>query len=118
DILAEALDLARSGGDVEELIARHPKHAERLRQDLATAAAARDAAAGQPAPSTARLRRLQADLAAERERRSAPRGRFGGVLPRLAIASAAAVALVAAVLYFSLQSQQTAEASVEGVIVE
>ena len=119
DLLEECLSLVRSGENPERLIATHPEHADQLRLDLATARDARATVRDLPAPADARPQ-LRAELAARREmaarRRLLRLPRFLPA-PALAGAAVAAVALIAALAVFTLPSN-TAEASIEGVVVE
>jgi hypothetical protein len=116
DALEECLQALRRGADLEQTLAGHPEHADRLRADLAAATGLRALAASLPRPDAASARRLQAALA---ERR--PRGTSTRRLPApaFALAALAAVALLAfAALSGSLGGSSAQAATLEGVVLE
>lgn len=119
DLLDQCLEMARRGADPEELIAAYPEHAEALRQELAAARHMRQVAQSLPGPGAAPLRRFNADLAAARRDATAPPRTFR-LRPYLAPALAASLVavLIVATATMLMVPGGTAEASIEGVIVE
>jgi hypothetical protein len=124
NVLAACLDRIRTGESIEALVAEHPRYAERLRFDLTTAASARSLSARLPATSDDSRLRFIRDLQSERRSAAAtpakPHRRwFGWRLGLPAIAATAAALLVVAVLVTGIVTPtNTAEASIEGVIVD
>jgi len=122
DLLEDCLAAIRRGEEPERLIAAHPGHAAQLRLDLATAGSVRGVVRELPAPSDARARqRLRADLAAQREAVAGRRSFFGRLrlmpAPALAVIAVAVIALVATLAVVTMPGN-TAEASIEGVVIE
>jgi hypothetical protein len=132
DALEDCLQTMRARGDIEAAIARHPRHAAELRNDIALASAIRIAGSiNKPLPGAdgraglrraAALRDARAGMApaATRQRRA---GLFEGWLRPAALAGLAALVLVAVGLTAtgsvgSLGRGTAEAATVEGVVVE
>lgn len=124
DILEACLERLRSGALVDDVVAEYPRFADELRRDLAAAASARSVPAGLPPAGEGARARFQVELQSRRgaaaARLSKPGGgwlRWSAAMP--AIAASAAVLLLAVVLLGGVfSSSQTAEAAVEGVVVD
>jgi hypothetical protein len=122
DVLAACLDRMRRGEKIDALVAENPAFADRLRGDLSAAGSLRGVAGGLP-PTTETVRaRFAGDLRARRSAAATPEKQGGWLRWRLALpalAATAAALLVAVVLVSGVVAPaNTAEASIEGVIVE
>ena len=90
DALEDSLQKLRAGGQLDRVVAAHPQHAARLREDLTTAQQVREASATLPDLSVRAAWRLQSALEAEAAERQAatrrthtPRAGAWGVSPVL-----------------------------------
>lgn len=122
DVLEECLAALRRGEDTTPLLAANPAFAEQLRLDIAAAGVARRLSAELPEPTPAARQLFRSNLNAQRAAVAARRPRFGWFglkSPVLALAGGAVVALVVALAVGGvLIPADTAEASIEGVLVE
>jgi hypothetical protein len=123
DVLAACLERMRRGEAIDALVAEHPAFADQLRADLGAAGSLRAAASALPATTEAARARFAGELRAQRgavaARVKQRRGWFRWRLALPALAATAAALLVAAVLVSGVVAPtDTAEASIEGVIVE
>jgi hypothetical protein len=132
DALEDCLSVMRSGGDLQSAVAGYPQYEDSLRDDVRLAYALRRAATRVVPPEGAEMRaamRLtnalrEARAAAQPARRSSGFGWLAGALRPMAVVGVAVVALVVFGLGASgtvsnpLGGAKSAEASVEGVVVE
>ncbi|MGE0059522.1 MAG: hypothetical protein AB7T32_16195 [Dehalococcoidia bacterium] len=123
DVLATCLDRMRRGESIDTLVAEFPRFAVQLRADLTTAASSRGLAARLPATSSDARVRFQRDLQAQRRAVASKPQRTGGWF-RLSLALPVGAAMAAALLAVAvlaggvLAPTGTAEASIEGVILD
>src|SRR5262245_17973120 len=103
DALADCLEVMRSGGDIQEAVARYPQHDAALRDDVRIAYALRRASFRIVPPEgadmraamrlTNALREARAEMQPKQRKSLLPFGWITGALGPVAIAAAAVVAM-------------------------